>query len=109
MLRAFAVRAFALLVMALAAFLTWDFPLHRPALAAESRPEPYEVRLRVAGRSPDRKAAEAVGFEVRSMHMHGPGGAGGGIGPRVREVLAVKSVLLPRELVKPEVLLEGRP
>jgi len=63
--------------------------------------------LRVAARSHDRKAAQAVGFEVRSMHMHGPGGAGGGVGPRLREVLAVKSVLLPRELVHPEVLLEG--
>ena len=75
--------------------------------ALETRPEPYEVRLRIAGRSHDRKAAEAVGFEVRSMHMHGPGGAGGGVGPRVREVLAVKSLLLPRELVNPEVLVEG--
>lgn len=75
--------------------------------AAERRPEPYEVRLRVAGRAKNRKAAEALGFEVRSMHMHGPGGAGGGKGPMVREVLAVKSVLLPRELVRPEVLMEG--
>jgi hypothetical protein len=75
--------------------------------ALDTRPEPYEVRLRIAGRSHDRKAAEAVGFEVRSMHMHGPGGAGGGVGPRLKEVLAVKSVLLPRELVKPEVLMEG--
>lgn len=75
--------------------------------AAEERPEPYEVRLRVAGRARTRAAAGAVGFEVRSMHMHGPGGAGGGQGPRVREVLAVRSVLLPRELVRPEVVLEG--
>jgi len=75
--------------------------------AAETRPEPYEVRLRVAGRAKNWKAAEALGFEVRSMHMHGPGGAGGGKGPMVREVLAVKSVLLPRELVSPEVVMEG--
>ena len=75
--------------------------------AQESRPDPYEVRLRIAARAHDRKAAEAVGFEVRSMHMHGPGGAGGGVGPRVREVLAVKSLLLPRELVRPEVIVEG--
>jgi hypothetical protein len=76
--------------------------------AVDSRPEPYEVRLRVAARAKDRKAAEAVGFEVRSMHMHGPGGAGGGKGPMVREVLAVKSLLLPRELVRTEVVMEGR-
>ena len=72
-----------------------------------ARPEPYEVRLRIAGRARDKKAAEAVGFEVRSMHMHGPGGAGGGKGPMVREVLAVKSVLLPREFVRPDVIIEG--
>ena len=71
------------------------------------RPEPYEVRLRMAGRAPDRRAAHAIGFEVRALHMHGPGGAGGGCEPRVREVLSVKSVLLPRHLVKPEVAVEG--
>ncbi|MBH69617.1 MAG: hypothetical protein CMM58_14775 [Rhodospirillaceae bacterium] len=73
----------------------------------DTRIEPYEVRLRVAGRSQSRKAAEAVGFEVRSMHMHGPGGAGGGKGPFVREVLAVRSVLLPRELVSTSIVIEG--
>jgi hypothetical protein len=73
----------------------------------DSRPEPYEVRLRVAARAQDRKAAYAVGFETRSMHMHGPGGAGGASEPVVREVLAVKSVLLPRHLVRPEVVMEG--
>jgi len=72
-----------------------------------SRPEPYEVRLRMAGRSPDRRAAHAIGFEVRALHMHGPGGAGGACEPRVREVLSVKSVLLPRHLVKAEVAVEG--
>lgn len=71
------------------------------------RPEPYEVRLRMAGRSPDRRAAHAVGFEVRAMHLNGPGGAGGACEPRVRDVLAVKSLLLPRELVKTEVVVEG--
>ena len=74
-----------------------------------SRPEPYEVRLRIAARCDDRRAAEAVGFETRALHMHGPAGAGGGSDPVVREILAVQSVLLPRELVSPEVGLEGQP
>ena len=73
----------------------------------EIRPEPYEVRLRLAGRTRERKAAHAIGFEVRAMHMHGPGGAGGACEPRVRDVLAVKSVLLPRNLVNPQVVVEG--
>jgi acyclic terpene utilization AtuA family protein len=74
---------------------------------AGARPEPYEVRLRMAGRTPDRRAAHAVGFEVRSMHMHGPGGAGGACEPRVRDVLAVKSVLLPRRFVNAQIAVEG--
>jgi Acyclic terpene utilisation family protein AtuA len=73
----------------------------------ERRPTPYEVRLRVAGRSQDRKAAHAVGFEVRTLHVNGPGSAGGGSDPRVRQVLAVKSVLLPRRYVNPQILVEG--
>ncbi len=70
------------------------------------RPEPYEVRLRIAARSPDRKAAQAVGFEVRTLHVNGPAGGGGGSNA-LREVLGVKSVLLPRDLVKPQVVVEG--
>jgi len=66
---------------------------------------PYEIRLRVAGRSPDRKTAEAVGFEVRAMHVNGPAGGGGGRS-FVREVLAVKSLLLPRNLVQTTIKLE---
>ncbi|HEX4328624.1 MAG TPA: acyclic terpene utilization AtuA family protein [Burkholderiales bacterium] len=78
-----------------------------PGLPTAGRPEPYEVRLRMAGRTPDKKAAHALGFEVRAMHMHGPGGAGGACEPRVRDVLAVKSVLLPRHLVKTQLVVEG--
>lgn len=70
------------------------------------RPEPYEVRLRISARSPDRKAAQAVGFEVRTLHVNGPAGGGGGTNA-LREVLGVKSVLLPRSLVKPQVVVEG--
>jgi len=72
----------------------------------EARPEPYEVRLRLAMRTADRKAAEAVGFEVRALHVNGPGSGGGGSDPIVREVLAVQSVLIPRTLVDPQVLVK---
>ncbi|MCC6535279.1 MAG: DUF1446 domain-containing protein [Burkholderiales bacterium] len=70
------------------------------------RQEPYEVRLRIAARSPDRKAAQAVGFEMRTLHVNGPAGGGGGTNA-LREVLGVKSVLLPRALVRTQVLVEG--
>ena len=71
----------------------------------DGRPEPYEVRMRFAARSPDRKAAQAVGFEVRTLHVNGPAGGGGGTNS-LREVLGVKSILIPRELVKPRVTVE---
>ncbi len=70
---------------------------------AELRPEPYEVRLRLAMRTDNRKAAEAVGFETRALHVNGPGGGGGGSDPIVREILAVQSVLIPREIVDAQV------
>ena len=73
--------------------------LHGPA---DGRPEPYEVRLRVAGRTQDRKAADAVGFEVAALYTNGPAG-GAGDWAHVREILAVQSVLLPREQVQPRV------
>ena len=72
----------------------------------EGRAEPYEVRMRLAMRTNDRKAAEQVGFEVRALHVNGPGGGGGGSDPVVREVLAVQSVLLPRALVDRQVKVE---
>jgi len=74
--------------------------------APDTRPVPYEIRLRVAGRAQDRKAAHAVGFEVRTLHVNGPGSAGGGMDPKVRQVVAVKSVLLPRRYVNPQILIE---
>ena len=72
----------------------------------EGRAEPYEVRMRLAMRTNDKKAAEQVGFEVRALHVNGPGGGGGGSDPVAREVLAVQSVLLTRELVDRQVKVE---
>ncbi|MET4578355.1 acyclic terpene utilization AtuA family protein [Ottowia thiooxydans] len=68
--------------------------------------EPYEVRLRIAARTEDRRAAEAVGFETRTLHVNGPTGGGGGADPVVREVLAVQSVLIPKALVDAQVRIQ---
>ncbi len=73
--------------------------LHGPG---EGRSEPYEVRLRVAGRTASRAAAEAIGWEVGALYTNGPSG-GAGDYANVREILAVQSVLLPRKLVTPRV------
>lgn len=69
--------------------------LHGPGAG---RPEPYEVRLRVAGRTASRAAAEELGWEVETLLTNGPQGGAGHFG-QVREIYAVQSVLLAREAV----------
>jgi hypothetical protein len=73
--------------------------LHGPA---PGRPEPYEVRLRIAGRCETHAAADAIGWEVETLLTNGPQG-GAGDSRQVKEILAVQSVLLPRDLVTPRV------
>jgi hypothetical protein len=70
--------------------------------------EPWEVRLRVAGRCPTQAAAQALANEVETLYTNGPAG-GGGATRQVREVLAVASLYLPRELAMPRVHLEMCP
>lgn len=60
--------------------------------------EPYEVRARLALRAPTRAQAERAGLEVESLYINGPA-AGGGVMQSVREVVAVASALVPREVV----------
>ncbi len=62
--------------------------------------EPYEVRLRVAARVRAQGQADAVAREVESLYTNGPAG-GGGVVQLTREVIAVQSVLIPREHVNP--------
>lgn len=67
---------------------------------ASRHAEPYEVRLRVAGRAATARAAARIGDEVETLYTNGPAG-GGGVTKATREVIAVQSVLLAREQVKP--------
>ena len=62
--------------------------------------EPYEVRARVAGRTVSKAQAIRVGNEVETLYTNGPAG-GGGVTRSTREVVAVQSVLLPRDLAQP--------
>ena len=73
-----------------------------------SRPEPYEVRLRVAGRCPDRHSADLLGDHVRQLNMQGPMAAGGPVNFGPKEIVAVNAVLIPRDWVRPEIVkIEG--
>ncbi|WP_226455044.1 acyclic terpene utilization AtuA family protein [Pseudomonas sp. AF03-9] len=72
--------------------------LHGP----RSGVEPWEVRLRVAARCEDRLEAVRVGNEVETLYTNGPSG-GGGASKSVRQVVAVASLLLPRDAVNPRI------
>ena len=63
---------------------------------------PYEVRLRVAGRSADRETAARIGEEVEALFTNGPAG-GGGARKSTQEQIGIVSCLLPREKVRAKV------
>ena len=63
-----------------------------------------EVRLRVALRSEDRRAAAVAGEEVEALYTNGPAG-GGGARKYVREIVSVASVLIPQSDMEIQVIL----
>src|SRR3954470_292675 len=79
--------------------------LHGPIGSAQAN-EPYEVRVRVSGRTENLREAVRIGNEVETLYTNGPA-AGGGAWQSARDVVAVASVLLPRELVKPSIRFIG--
>jgi hypothetical protein len=79
--------------------------LHGPQISAHAN-EPYEVRVRVSGRTENLREAVRIGNEVETLYTNGPA-AGGGAWKSARDVVAVASVLLPRELAKPQVRFVG--
>jgi hypothetical protein len=79
--------------------------LHGPEISAHAG-EPYEVRVRVSGRTENLREAIRIGNEVETLYTNGPA-AGGGAWKSARDVVAVASVLLPRELAKPQVRFVG--
>jgi hypothetical protein len=79
--------------------------LHGAQLSAQAG-EPYEVRIRVAGRTENLREAVRIGNEVETLYTNGPA-AGGGAFKLARDVVAVASVLLPRELAKPTIQFVG--
>ncbi|MGE8143700.1 acyclic terpene utilization AtuA family protein [Pseudomonas frederiksbergensis] len=72
--------------------------LHGSELGSRADSEPWEVRLRVAARCVDRAEAVRIGNEVETLYTNGPYG-GGGASKAVRQVVAVASLLLPRDAV----------
>jgi hypothetical protein len=64
--------------------------------------QPTDVRIRVAGRTETMAEAIRIGNEVETLFTNGPAG-GGGASKVARQVVAVVSILMPRELVRPRI------
>lgn len=79
--------------------------LYGPTISRRTA-EPYEVRLRVAGRCDSMAEAVRIGNEVESLYTNGPAG-GGGATKSAREIIAVQSVLLPSHLAHGSVVMLG--
>ena len=58
--------------------------------------------MRVTGRTENLREAVRIGNEVETLYTNGQTG-GGGAWKSARDVVAVASVLLPRELAAPQV------
>ena len=69
-----------------------------------NHPPPYEARMRAAGRTRTREAAERIGAEVEALWTNGPAG-GGGVTKSAHERIGVVSLLLDRSAVRPAVTL----
>ncbi|WP_391345540.1 acyclic terpene utilization AtuA family protein [Azospirillum sp. A23] len=74
--------------------------IHGNALSTTGGQEPYEVRVRVVGRTGSLKEAQRIGNEVETLYTNGPA-SGGGATKSAKDVVAMLSALLPRELAKP--------
>lgn len=70
-----------------------------------SAAEPYEVRIRVAGRTDNLQEAQRIANEVETLYTCGPAG-GGGATKSARDIVAVLSTLLPRDQVRTAVHME---
>ncbi len=81
--------------------LRFDFiginSIHGPQLS-HAAPVPYEIRLRAAGRATSLASAAWISREVEALYTNGPAGGGGASGS-TREIIAIASALIPRELV----------
>lgn len=78
--------------------------IHGEALSPPAS-APHEVRLRVAGRAKSMPDAEKIRREVEALYVNGPAG-GGGVTGTARRLVAVESVLIPREAVQCHIHME---
>jgi hypothetical protein len=76
------------------------------AMRSRADARPSEVRARVAARTRTLRDAVRVGGEVEALYTNGPA-AGGGVARSAREVVAMFSAIVPRDLATPVVQYEA--
>lgn len=76
--------------------------LHGAKLSKDAAP--YEIRLRVAGKTQDPILSTLVGEEVEALYTNGPAG-GGGARKYSHQLMGVVSILMDRTLINPELTL----
>jgi hypothetical protein len=79
--------------------------LHGNAISFSGRHDPHEVRIRASVRVKSMSEAVLVGNEVEALYVNGPAG-GGGASKAARQVVAVLSTFVPRDLIRPVVTYE---
>lgn len=70
--------------------------LHGEQLSQGS--SPYEIRLRIAGKSKSKSLAQLIGEEVEALYTNGPAG-GGGARKYLHEFIGVVSILMNRTTI----------
>lgn len=78
--------------------------VHRTNFGVASESEPYEVRLRVAGKARSMEKAALVGEEVEALYTNGPAG-GGGVRKYVNEVIGIVSTFMERKNAEAQVFI----
>lgn len=76
--------------------------LHGEQLSQGSTP--FEIRLRIVGKSKSKALAQLVGEEVEALYTNGPAG-GGGARKHLHEVIGVVSILMNRNQIHPSIQL----
>ncbi|MFC7687072.1 acyclic terpene utilization AtuA family protein [Ureibacillus sp. GCM10028918] len=66
--------------------------------------EPYEIRLRVAGKADSAEKAAKIGEEVEALYTNGPAG-GGGVRKYTNEIVGIVSTLIPRSKIGSAIIL----
>ncbi|HUH18877.1 acyclic terpene utilization AtuA family protein [Albibacterium sp.] len=79
--------------------------LHQLSVSDIRGMEPYEIRLRVAGKMKTGEEAARIGEEVEALYTNGPAG-GGGVRKYVNEVVGIVSTLINRVEVYHSVIIE---